>query len=437
MHRNLLPLLLAAVLWSSRSQGVGTNAMDLTRREAEARALRAHPRITVSELRQLIAREGVIEARSPLFPNLSGNATVVGVDGDNNRIAAGGLNNPVIYDRGAFGLYVTWQLYDFGRTARLLEGARLRAQAAGKAVEATRAQVVFLVDTAFLSTLRAQTILTVADQTVRTRQVLRDQVEALATNKLKSSLDLGFAETTLAEGRLLLSQAANALRAERARLASLIGERGPWEQALAAESPGSAVTPDTERLVAEALEIRPELAQLRLELSAAEKAAAAERASAYPTLGAFGAGGVVPDRNPHLPDNYFAAGLNLNIPLFDGLGRDARRRAAALRARAAAETLREEEENTVREVRIAALNVINAIERTRLTDQFVATATESFSLAEARYKAGTASLAELGQAQLSKTTAEIAGASARYELDIQQATLDFLAGGTSRRLKEP
>ena len=419
----LLPLCTVAVTLGSE-----TNGPMLTLRDAEERALKVHPRITITELRALVAKEGITEARSSFFPSLTGNATVVGIDGNNNRVAAGGLNNPIIYDRGAFGLTVNWQVFDFGRTWNLLESARLRARAEQKNVEATRAQILLLVDVAYFSSLQARAVRRVTEQTVLTRQLLRDQIAVLATNRLKSELDVSFAETALAEARVLRSRAENDEKAAQTRLAALLGDREGHVRLLADEPPPAALTDEVDSLVAAALANRPEVAGLSLERDAAKKFAKAERALHYPVISAIGVGGVLPEHNSALPDNYFAAGLNLSLPIFNGWQFESRRKTAGLKARAVAEALREEEDTIISEVRIAWLNARNAAERVGFTEKFFNTATRSFELAEAKYKAGISSLAELTQAQLNKTTAEVSLATTRYEQLIQNAVLDFQTG---------
>jgi outer membrane protein len=53
-----------------------------------------------------------------LWPTAVANLT--GVDSqDNSRITAGGLNNPIIYQRAAAGVTVSQLITDFGRTPNL------------------------------------------------------------------------------------------------------------------------------------------------------------------------------------------------------------------------------------------------------------------------------------------------------------------------------
>ena len=275
--------------------------------------------------------------------------------------------------------------------------------------------------------LQARAVRRVAAETVATRTLLRDQVKVLADNRLKSELDVTFAESALAEARVLVSRAENEEPSALARLASLLGERGNRAFSLEDVPPPAPLRENVENLTVTALANRPELLRLRLAARAAEELAHAERVLHYPVISAIGVGGVIPERNPRLPENYLAAGVNVSIPLFNGFQIEARRKAALLKAKAARESTREEEENVIRELRIAFLNAQNADERVTLTKQFVETASRAFDLADAKYKAGTSSLAEMAQAQLSKTTAEIAHASAPYDLLIQRAALDFQA----------
>jgi outer membrane protein len=55
-------------------------------------------------------------------------------------------------------------------------------------------------------------------------------------------------------------------------------------------------------------------------------------------------------------------------------------------------------------------------------------ASKAAQFAQTRYRLGLSSIVELGQAQLSKTSAEIAAASAAYDYQIQRAVIDFETG---------
>jgi outer membrane protein len=129
-----------------------------------------------------------------------------------------------------------------------------------------------------------------------------------------------------------------------------------------------------------------------------------------------------------LPDNYAVGGLELSMPLFAGGLYTARQREAELKAQSDSELVRALEDNIVRDVHIAWLNVNNALEQFQTTQELVRNAAEAYDLAEARYKIGSSSIVELSQAQLSLTSAQIANTNARYDVLIQQANLDYQTG---------
>jgi len=63
-----------------------------------------------------------------------------------------------------------------------------------------------------------------------------------------------------------------------------------------------------------------------------------------------------------------------------------------------------------------------------LTSKLLEHANQAFDLTQARYDLGSSSIVELSQAQLNKTTAEIAQANARYQYHLRRAILDFQIG---------
>ena len=126
---------------------------------------------------------------------------------ENSRITAGGLNNPIIYERAAAGVMVNQLITDFGRTTNLAASANYAAKAENQNAMATKEQILLAVDQAFYSALQAHAVLTVAQQTVSARQTVSDQVEALFKSKLRSQLDFSFASVNLAQAKLLLLDA--------------------------------------------------------------------------------------------------------------------------------------------------------------------------------------------------------------------------------------
>jgi len=123
-----------------------------------------------------------------------------------------------------------------------------------------------------------------------------------------------------------------------------------------------------------------------------------------------------------------AAGVVINMPLFAGGFYAAKQREAELRARAAEQTLRDLEDNVIRDVRVAWLNARNAYDRYRITGQLLQNARDSYQLAQARYNNQISSIVEFNQAELNLISAEITYANTQYEYLAQRSALDYQTG---------
>lgn len=401
--------------------------LQLTLAEAQRLAIQNNPQFTAARLNAAAVYQVPAEYRANFAPTLAGNVTGVGAD-SGSRLAAGGLNNPIVYNRLGSGVSVTQMVTDFGRTRNLVEMAKLRAQGQDQITEGTRAQILLATDRAYFGILRAQAVLKVAQQTVAARQLVADQVAALEANRLKSMLDVSFANVNLADARLLLLQAQNDLHAAEAELASAMGLPGQTAFTLSEEPMPDALPDRVDALIQNALQNRPELKDLRLEQAAAERFAKAEHALFYPTLGAIGTAGFVPAGEQTVPGRYGAVGLNVTIPVFNGGLFKARQTEAELRAQAATQNINDLANRIIADVRVAYLNAMNAFERVGLTDQLLKQAQLALDLAQSRYDLGLSSIVELSQAQLNLTSAQIAAASSRYDYQTQRAVVSFQIG---------
>jgi len=180
--------------------------------------------------------------------------------------------------------------------------------------------------------------------------------------------------------------------------------------------------------VQQALQDRPELKDLRLEQSAAERLAKAEHALIYPTVSVAGTAGFVPAAESAVPGRYGAIGLNVNIPVFNGGLFRARQSEAELHAKAITEQVNDLTNRITRDVRVAYLNARTAFERVGLTAQLLQQAQLALDLSRGRYDFGLSSIIELSQAQLNLTSAQIANASAKYDYQAQRTVVDYEAG---------
>jgi outer membrane protein len=401
----------------------------LTLANAEQIALKQHPQIAQANYLTLAAQEAVTETRAGYFPTVNVVGDAVAADAEGARLMAGGLNNPSVYDRAAGGLQASQLITDFGRTANLTASSKYQALAQSQSASATREQVLLGVDTSYFDAVEAQAVLRVAQQTLTTRQTLFNQITALATNKLRSALDVSFAQVEVQQAQLIIERAQNDADAAMAALSTALGYSEFRQFQLTEQTPATnGVTADVDGLVQTALSRRPELLSLRDDRDAALHYAKSQRDSRLPTVDAIGAAGAAPWRDSHLQSDYAAGGVQLSLPLFAGGYYVARQREAELKAAADDEMLRSVENNVIRDVRIAWLNVNDAIAQLGTSEQLAANAADAFTLAQARYQSGLSSIVELSDAQLNLTSAQISEANARYNVLIQQANLNYQTG---------
>jgi outer membrane protein len=412
---------------SSPASQPASTPIRLSLKDAEEIALKNNPAISVARLNALASHQVTREARSSLLPYAAINLT--GVDAqDNSRISAGGLNNPIIFPRAAGGITVSQLITDFGHTTNLLASVRYQEKAQDQTAIATKEDILLAVNQAFYNTLQSAAVLRVAQQTVASRQVLADQVSALARSKLKSDLDLSFANVNLAQAKLLLLDAENNNKAAMATLSAILGYPNLKNFTLVEDTtPLAPPTENVDQLIADALSQRPEILALQFESESAEKLHAAQRDQLLPTISALGAVGGAPVRDDRLESWYGAIGVNIQIPVFNGFFW--RSKEAELRAQAAEQRLFDLRDRITRDVRTSWLNASTAYNRVNVSQQLQDQANRALDLAQTRYQLGLSSIVELSQAQLQQTQAEIGSAQATYDYRLALSVLKYQTTG--------
>jgi outer membrane protein len=409
------------------SQTQNQNGQRLTLMEAESIAIQNHPRIQAAAQLALAAAAQVKEVQSAYYPQASGALTGAKAE-TNSRIAAGFLNSPSVFDKFAEGVSVSQLLTDFGRTHEFSKSSHFHAQAQQENVVATRADVLLRVSLAYFGVLKAQSVLHVAEETVKARQLVVDQVSELAKSSLKSGLDVSFANVDLARAQLLLVQAQNDLQSSYAQLSDALGYSDQRTFQLVDEPLPGSPPPDVAPLIDEAFQNRPEIISQGLDVKSAQSYATAERDLWFPTISAAGVTGLVPYRQDPLPSRYAAAGFNVNVPIFNGRLFNAEHTEATARSHAQEQFLRGLQNRIAQDVRTSWLNVISAYQRLSLTQQLLDQTTQAFDLAKGRYQLGLSSIIELSQAQLNLTEAQVEQVGAQYDYESQTANLNYQLG---------
>jgi len=412
--------------------------MRLTRTQAEQLAIKNNPRISVGHLLALAQHQVYRETRSAEFPSFNGAMTAVDAN-EGSRIGAGALNAPRLLEHAGAGVTLSQLITDFGRTINLVSSSKLLEKAQNANALATTEDIVLATDQAFYNALQAEALLKVAQQTVTTRGSVEHQIDELTKNKLRSTLDLAFAEVNLSQAKLLQLDAQNNVDSTVAALTAVLGFDKQVSYELSDEdAQAPPPPPDVDVLINTALQQRPDLQALTYDQQAAEKFRRAQRDQLFPTISTLGIAGVTPVR----PDctsagcfpNYFvsswygAIGVNMSIPIFNGFLFTAQASEANFRAKAAAESTRDLRDRVVRDVRTAWLSTNTAFQRVGVAAELAKEADLGLSLAQSRYQLGLGSIVELSQAQLQQTDAAVGYVGAQYQYRLSLSTLNFEIG---------
>jgi outer membrane protein len=402
----------------------------LTRQQAEQLALKNNPRISVAALLALAQKQVVRETRSALLPTLNGNVT--GVDAEEaSRISTGSLEASRLLNHAGAGVDLNQLITDFGRTHNLVASSSFHAKASEQQAQATRDDIVLAADIAFYNALEAQATLQVAKSTVKARQAVGDQVNALTASKLKSTLDQSFAQVNLSQAKLLDLDSQNQFDAAMANLNEVLGTASDQQYQLVDDpSPPLPVASSADAVIALALQQRPDLLALKLNHEADVRFSRAQHEQLLPTISGLGTVGITPvgASTYFSPDWYGAAGVNIGVPIFEGFKFHAQATEADLRAKASDEQRRALINRIVRDVRTAWLRANTAQQKMSVTAELLQEANTALDLADTRYRLGLSSIVELSQAQLQQTQAQIAEANARFDYEEDLAALRFQSG---------
>ena len=291
--------------------------------------------------------------------------------------------------------------------------------------------IVLAADQAFFNALQAQALLKVAEQNVSTRQTTDTQISELTKNKLKSTLDLSFADVNLSQAKLLLLDAQNNVDSTMAALDAVLGlDRQATYDLVEDNGTVQAPPANADQLLQLALTQRPDLQALTYSQQAAVKFSHAQRDQMLPSISAAGTVGSVPIRPAayYLTNWWGGIGVNINIPVFNGFLYSAQAEESSIRAQAASEQSRDLRDRIARDVRTAWLAANTAYQRVAVSAELLREANLALQLAQTRYRLGLSSIVELSQAQFQQTDAAIGNTDAQYQYRLALSTVNYEIG---------
>lgn len=415
---------------AAMQQGNAGAKEKLTRTQAEQMAVKNNPQISVARLVALAQHQVYRETRSAELPTATASMTAVEAE-EASRISAGTLTSSRLLEHAGAGGGFSQLLTDFGRTRNLVASSVLQEKAQKANALATQYDIQLATDQAFYNALQARETLKVAVQNVAARQAVQTQVNQLTINKLKSTLDLSFADVNLSQAKLLELDAQNNADSTMAALDAVLGLDHQVDFELVEDGPDIQQPPaDIDQLIQEGLTQRPDLQATTYSQQSAVKFSHAQRDQLLPSISAAGTAGIVPVR----PDAYYVTnwwggiGVNVNIPIFNGFLFTAQAKEASIRAQAAGEQTRDLRDRIVRDVRTAWLAANTSYQKVAVTAELLKQADLGLKLAQTRYQMGLSSIVELSQAEYQQTDAAIGNANAQYQYRLALSTLNYQIG---------
>ncbi|HZS12700.1 MAG TPA: TolC family protein [Nitrospirales bacterium] len=408
-------------------------------RQAVEIGIANHPVLQEGSANVKAAEARTEQTRSLYYPQVFGSVdTASGAGRINPRfLIGGGLLQPNLSAYSA-GVIANQRIYDFGFTKNLVESNKIAERATAEDLEARRAIVTVTVQRAYLTSLKRKRLVQIAEETVRERGVIKNQIAALHRQQLKSKLDLDLVQVELTNAESLLVKARNDLKASYADLNRAMGVAGAEDYILEEVSTGVRGQGTLEGLINDS-RAHPELRRAREFTSSAAARYRAMKKQYLPVVSAMASGGNYDtfDSSRNVPTGgWWTAGAMLSVPLFTGFAIENQVREAAAQQNAAEAGAANIEQALTQQVTTSYLETITLAEQIKLAEEQVRTAQEALQLAKQRYKLGLGSVVEVTQSEVALTMAQTRLADVQYDYKIAEVTLAYATARTSRTLTE-
>ena len=319
-----------------------------------------------------------------------------------------------------------------------LSNANYEAQQ--KMIQRTSQDVIFQVTSQFLQILLDQELLGIAQDNLKTQELLLEQISAMVEAGSKPKSDQYDQKAIVMNNELLVLQARNKLSVDKSALAitlqvdpkveiNLIDPEWNLEEMRLFE-------PDIDELYNISIASRPDLKKSEYEEIAAQKLMQISKSNFSPTLYAFYNMGTryndqtlrSMDQQLFIDNRSTAYGLALNIPIYSGLQnrtRYVRQKIGLENAEIFTDNLRKTILNDVRQAYQNFLDVRSAYEVSLARMEAAELALE---VQQEKYNLGVGSLIELTNANNNYIEAAAGKASAELNLLFQKAILDYHTG---------
>ena len=320
-------------------------------------------------------------------------------------------------------------VFAWGRYFYAYQGAQLDLKAARRELQSGIDQLSLDVSEAFHGVLLAEEFANVAQQTVALVQEQLNMAQKKLSAGAVTNFDVLRAKVQLANTRTQLIQTQNRVDVARNAFKNLLNIDLTDEIHLT----GTFEPPEISNLNLDALILlarknRPEIQQLEFSEAAGQKRLDVAKTGNRPDLSLFSNYQVDDNEKLTKMNRIWNVGVQINIPIFDGLATRATVQQAESGLKQVQLAKRQRTDIVEFEVRTAYLNLTQAKSSIDVQEETVAQAEESMRIANLRYDNGMLTSVELTDAQLALAQAEVNHLQARHDFVVEFARLERAVG---------
>ena len=344
---------------------------------------------------------------------------------------AGRLQAPIWAHDGyaTAGADLSLPVWTSGRVSGTIGAAAAGVRGAAAQEAGSAADIKLAVAEAYVMVFRARRALAVAESTAESLQGHRNDVQIMYDKQAVPQSDLLGGQVSYANAVQQRLRAANALHLATAAYNRWVGQ--PLDRVPDLDEPSGMPAADTgqplERLVARALERRPELAALAAQQEQLEQSARSESAQALPQI-ALHAGYNHFDNQILDRQNFASVGIGFQWRVFDSGQLKARTSALRSHARAMGQKLADLRSVVALQVETALLNRDEAVARVHVAAATVGQAEENVRVAKELYASGLGTSNQVLDAETLRVSALTNRDDAAFDVLIAQFRLQRALG---------
>jgi len=360
-------------------------------------ALQNNPatRVAWADARAAAARYG--SARGAWYPKVDLNGTLYYEKDITTKDQPGGSSTDISATAS-----LSYLLFDFGGRSAVVEESRQSLLAADWTQNAVMQNTVLQAEMAFFNQAGAKALLEAYRTSLAEAEANLTAAEERHRMGLATMADVLQAKTAFAEVKLAVLDTEGQVRTAKGALAVAMGYAANISfnpEIEVPEIPRGGLAQTVDQLIKKALASRPDLqASQALALGSAAKVREA-RSRMLPSFFATGSIGRLWLKDVPGYTNSTIGALQLQIPIFNGFSRNYDLLQAQAEAEAARERARNAEQTVIFQVFSTHSEFLTADERVKTTDDLVASAGQSETVALGRYREGVGSILDLLSAQ--------------------------------------